>query len=81
MMTLVQEMSISITNSVRNMVLEDLRNQSNVIRRGQSCSDASKRMQNWHKENLLVVWDKEVWPPSSPNYSRLDYFVWGVSEL
>jgi hypothetical protein len=24
---------------------------------------------------------KEVWPPSSPNYSLLDFFLWGVSEL
>jgi hypothetical protein len=23
----------------------------------------------------------EVWPPSSPNFSLLDYFVWGVSGL
>ncbi len=35
-----------------------------------------KRMQNWLKENLQVVWDKEVWPPRSRNYSLLDYFVW-----
>jgi hypothetical protein len=27
------------------------------------------------------VWEKEVWPPCSPNYSLLDYFVWGVSAL
>ena len=77
MRTLVQEMNISITNKVRNMVSEDLRYKSIVIRRGQSCSEASKRMQNWLQE----VWDKEVWPPSSPDDSILDYFVWGVSEL
>ncbi len=76
-----QEMSISITNSVRNMVSEDLRNKSIVIRRGQLCLEASKRMKNWLKENLQVVWDKEVWPPSSPDYSLLVFFVWGVSEL
>jgi hypothetical protein len=27
------------------------------------------------------VRDKEVWPPSSPVYSLLDYFVCGVSQL
>ncbi len=27
------------------------------------------------------MWEKKVLPPSSPNYSLLDYFVWGVSEL
>jgi hypothetical protein len=34
-------------------------------------------MEEWLKE----VWEKEVWPPSSPNYSLLDFSVWGVSDL
>jgi hypothetical protein len=55
MRTLVQEMKISITNEVRNMVSEDLRYKSIVIRRGQSCSEASKRIQNWLKEDLQKV--------------------------
>ncbi len=57
----------SITNAVRFMVLEDL--------------EASKRTQDWLKENLQEAWDKEVWSPSSPDYSLLDNFVCGVSEL
>jgi hypothetical protein len=44
-------------------------------------SETSKRTLVWLKENLQEVWDKEVWPPSSPDYSLLDYFVSGVSEL
>jgi hypothetical protein len=43
--------------------------------------ESSKRTQDWFKENLKEVWDKEDWPPSSPDYSLLDDFVWGVSEL
>ncbi len=39
-------------------------------------SIASKRTKDWLKEIL-----QEVWPPSSFNYSLLDYFVRGVSEL
>jgi hypothetical protein len=35
-------------------------------------------VEEWLKENLP---EKEVWPPSSPNYSLLDFFVWGVYEL
>ena len=75
--TLEQEMYISITNAVRFMVLEDLRYKSYVIWRGQ----ASKRTQDWFKEYLQEVWDKEVWPPSSPDCRLLDDFMWGVSEL
>jgi hypothetical protein len=43
--------------------------------------EASKRTQDWLKENLQEAWDKEVWSPSSPDYSLLDNFVCGVSEL
>ncbi len=42
---------------------------------------AGKKMQEWLKENLPEVLEMEVWPPSTPNYSLLDYFVWGVSGL
>jgi hypothetical protein len=27
------------------------------------------------------VWEKEIWPPSSPDCNPLDYFVWGVAEF
>ncbi len=41
----------------------------------------SKRTQDWLKENLPEVWEKEIWPPSSPDCNPLDYYVWGVCEL
>jgi hypothetical protein len=44
-------------------------------------ADKSKRMQDWLKKNVMEVWEKKIWPPSSPDYSPLNYFVWGVSEL
>jgi hypothetical protein len=40
-------------------------------------SEASKRMQDSLKENLQEMWEKEVWPLSSPDYFLLDYFVVG----
>jgi hypothetical protein len=43
--------------------------------------EASKRTQDWVKENFQEMWDKEVWPLSSPDYSLLAYFVCGVSQL
>jgi hypothetical protein len=27
------------------------------------------------------VWEKEIWPPSSPDCNLLDYFAWGVFSL
>ena len=40
----------------------------------------SKRTQDWCRENLPFFWEKEIWPPSSPDCNPLDYFVWGVAE-
>ncbi len=31
-------------------------------------------------DNLPFFWEKEIWPPSSPDCNPMDYFVWGVSE-
>jgi hypothetical protein len=71
--TLVQEMNISITNAVEVQIL--------CYKERSILLEASKRTQDWFKENLQEVWDMEGWPPSSPDYSLLDDFVWGVSEL
>ncbi len=38
-------------------------------------------MQEWLKDSLPEVSEKEVWPPSSPNNRLLDYCVLGVSEF
>ena len=40
----------------------------------------SIKTQDWCRENLPFFFEKEVWPPSSPDSSPLDYFVWGVAE-
>ena len=40
----------------------------------------SNRTQQWCEDNLPFFWEKEVWPPSSPDCNPLDYFVWGVAE-
>jgi hypothetical protein len=37
--------------------------------------------QDWLKKNSSKVWEKKVWLPSKPDYSLLDYFVRGISEL
>jgi hypothetical protein len=44
-------------------------------------ADNSKRTQDWLKKNLMEVWEKKIWPPSSFVCSPVDYFAWGVSEL
>ena len=36
--------------------------------------------QDWCRANFSHFWEKEVWPPSSPDLNPLDFFVWGVAE-
>jgi hypothetical protein len=40
----------------------------------------SKKTQDWCREKLLFFWEKEIWPPSSPDCNPMDYFVWGMAE-
>ncbi len=44
-------------------------------------ADNSKRTTDWLKKNLMEVWEKKIWPPSSIACSPVDYLAWGVSEL
>jgi hypothetical protein len=39
------------------------------------------RTQDWLKKNLMEVWEKGIWPFSSPSCSPADYFVQGVSKF
>ncbi len=32
--------------------------------------------QDWLKANLMIHWLKGMWPPSSPDYKPLNYFMW-----
>jgi hypothetical protein len=40
----------------------------------------SKKAQEWCRDNLPFFWEKEIWPPRSPDGNLMDYFVWGVFE-
>ena len=40
-------------------------------------ADASRK---WLQKNLADFWDKDLWPPSSPDLNPLDYGIWGVME-
>jgi hypothetical protein len=52
---------------IKNYGVVGLQVQTYVTRRCQFMSEEGKRMQEWLQENLPEVWEKEVWPPSSPN--------------
>ena len=36
--------------------------------------------QDWLKANMMNYWLKGIWPPSSPTYKPLDYFMWSEVE-
>jgi hypothetical protein len=43
-------------------------------------SEASITTLDWLKESLAEMWEKEIWPPSSPGCNPLFYFICGISE-
>lgn len=40
----------------------------------------AEKSRRWLKNNLTDFWDKDVWPPFSPDLNPLDYGIWGVME-
>lgn len=40
----------------------------------------AKLTQTWLEENLPGYWDKNMWPPSSPDLNPLDYSIWSMVE-
>lgn len=43
-------------------------------------SHTSRITQAWCKENFSTFWDKETWPPSSPDLNPMDFSVWSILE-
>ncbi len=43
-------------------------------------SHTGKVVQEWSKQNFSRFWDKELWPPSSPDMNPMDFSIWSVLE-
>ena len=37
-----------------------------------------EKTQSWCRENFPSFWDKEIWPPSSPDLNPLDFSIWSM---
>jgi hypothetical protein len=79
MWSLVQEINNSRNNS-KNDGVRGLRYTFYALRRGQFMSEASNTTLDWLKEILSEMWEKEIWPPSSPGCEPFDYIMCGISE-
>jgi hypothetical protein len=53
----------------------------NLPARRRFCPQEQEDRKDVLKKNLTEVWEKEIWPPSSPDCNPLDYFARGVFEL
>ena len=43
-------------------------------------SHTAKAVQHWCKTNFKGFWEKEVWPPSSPDLNPMDFGIWSILE-
>ena len=43
-------------------------------------SHISVKNQTFCKNNMVKFWEKDMWPPSSPDLNPLDFFWWGAIE-
>ena len=34
----------------------------------------------WCIKNMAVLWTKELWPPSSPDFNPMDFTAWSILE-
>ncbi len=82
----------TVTKEVYLRVLEDVivpwmeevsAGEPYVFQQNGAPAHTSNLVQNWLRANLRdsgSFWDKDLWPPSSPDCNPCDYFLWGVLE-
>jgi hypothetical protein len=69
-----------LTNVVKPWMDEVAAGRPYIWQQDGAPAHTSKKTQEWCRDNLPFFWEKEIWPPSSPDCNPMDYFVWGVSE-
>ena len=56
------------------------KNKPFVFQQDGAPSHTSKKTQKWCQDHFPGFWNKEVWPPSSPDLNPMDYCVWSLLE-
>ena len=51
-----------------------------IFQQGGAPSHTSKKTQKWCQDHFPGFWNKEVWPPSSPDLNLMDFCVWSLLE-
>ena len=47
---------------------------------GPASRDTKSASDGWCKTNFKGFWEKEVWPPSSPDLNPMDFGIWSILE-
>jgi transposase len=75
------EVYLTVMKDVVKPWMENIaRGRHYVFQQDGAPAHTSNVTQSWLRENLPEFWEKEVWPPCSPDCNPLDYFVWSVCE-
>ena len=61
-------------------VKKTIENSGMILQQDGTTSHIAKTVQSWCKENFMVFWSKEFWPPSSPDLNLMDFGVWSMLE-
>ena len=78
--TEVKEVNTVMKDVVKPWMENIARERRYVFQQDGAPAHTSNVTQAWLRENLPEFWEKEVWPPCSPDCNPLDYFVWSVCE-
>ena len=52
----------------------------NILQHDGATSHTANRVWEWCKRNMTGFWPKELWNPSSPDLSSMDFAVWSILE-
>ena len=68
----------TLKDEVLLLVKKRMGNSGVTLQQDGATSHTAKIVQSWCKENFMVFWSKEFWPPSSPDLNPMDFGVWSM---
>ena len=62
-------------------VQEVVREQGVTLQQDSATSHTANSVQAWCRCNFKGFWEKELWPPSSPDLNPMDFGLWSINTI